>query len=229
MKNKNPLKKTRMAVAALLCMIFCTCLLPAAFADGMIIIGSAEPGSQQPGYEPALILSGQNGSLSDNTLTRFDDTQAVVITPDTAVQAAPAPQATGKNGSDAAKSAPSGLAGEILAKTNEVRRANGLSALSYAADLQGSADTRAYESAISFSHTRPDGSSCHSVIGRDYRVAGENLLQVSKELASVEIIMDTWMNSDTHRANILLADFSQLAVGFYEQDGVLFISQIFLG
>ena len=61
----------------------------------------------------------------------------------------------------------------------------------------------------------------------DYTVAGENLIQVTKELATVDIIVETWLSSPTHKANIVLGDFSQTAIGIYESNGTLFISQIF--
>lgn len=223
------MKNLKTIFAVLLCVVLCCSIFPAAaFADGIIILGSSDPAPADDDYAPALVLSGTETSVFDNALTRYGSDQAVIIGSDSSVQAAPV-QSEPEARQTAASDVPSGLAGEILEKTNEVRRANGLSALRYSAELQTAADTRARESAVSFTHTRPDGSSCHSVIERDYYVAGENLLQVTTEFATAELILDTWMNSDSHRANILLADFTELSVGMYEQDGTLYISQIFLG
>ena len=58
------------------------------------------------------------------------------------------------------------LAEEIFLLTNKERVANGLKELGYAYDLQDIADTRARESAEKFSHTRPNGQSYDSKIGR---------------------------------------------------------------
>jgi len=41
--------------------------------------------------------------------------------------------------------------------------------------------------------------------------------------------MNSWMNSKSHRDNILLKDFTEMAIGVYEKDGVVYATQIFLG
>lgn len=122
------------------------------------------------------------------------------------------------------------LSREIFNLTNQVRAQNGLSELTYADDLQDAADVRAYECSITFSHTRPDGSSCHSIVEEmDYYVTGENLVMVDRPIAIPEIIMSKWMTSEGHRANILLPEFTKLAVGVYEKNGVVYAAQIFMG
>lgn len=121
------------------------------------------------------------------------------------------------------------LADEIFTLTNKVRADNGLGRLTYADDLQGQADIRAKECSVKFSHTRPDGSDCHSIIHKDYYVAGENLIMADKPIATPERLMDEWMHSAGHRANILLPEFTEMAVGTYEKDGVVYAVQIFLG
>ena len=106
-----------------------------------------------------------------------------------------------------------------------------LSVLCFCVPLQAqaAADIRAKESATSFGHVRPDGRSCDTAIDLDYVIAGENLILVTKEYATASIMMDTWMNSDSHRANILQSEFTSMAVGVYESEGTVFVSQIFLG
>lgn len=122
------------------------------------------------------------------------------------------------------------LSREIFDLTNQIRAQNGLGKLAYADDLQDAADTRAYECSISFSHTRPDGSSCHSVVeDMDYYVTGENLAMADRPIALAEIIMSKWMTSKGHRANILLPEFTKLAVGVYEKNDVVYATQIFMG
>ena len=122
-----------------------------------------------------------------------------------------------------------GLAAGLLKQINQKRTANGLSALSYSADLQASADTRAKESVQNFSHLRPDGRGCETAVTVDYTVTGENLIQVTSEFATADIMMDTWMNSPTHRNNILLASFTKMAVGIYVSNGTTYVSTVFVG
>ena len=121
------------------------------------------------------------------------------------------------------------LAAELLKQINQKRTANGLSMLSYSADLQASADIRAKESVQNFSHLRPDGRGCETAVTVDYTVTGENLIQVTSEFATADIMMDTWMNSPTHRNNILLASFTKMAVGIYVSNGTTYVSTVFVG
>lgn len=124
---------------------------------------------------------------------------------------------------------PAGLANDILSLINQKRAANGLSALSYSDELQAAADTRARESAQNFSHLRPDGRSCETAVTVDYTVTGENLIQVTSEFATAAIMIDTWMNSPTHRNNILLSSFTDMAVGIYVSNGTTYVSTVFVG
>ena len=124
---------------------------------------------------------------------------------------------------------PAGLANDILSLINEKRVANGLSAVRYSDALQASADTRAKESAQNFSHLRPNGLGCETAVTVDYTVTGENLIQVTSEFATAAIMIDTWMNSPTHRNNILLSSFTDMAVGIYVSNGTTYVSTVFVG
>ena len=119
---------------------------------------------------------------------------------------------------------------EIFELTNKARQENNLPALTYNKDIQDAADLRAKEISTKFSHTRPDGSSCHTVVEKfDYKVTGENLIMADNPISEPEILLDTWMNSEGHRANILLADYTSIAIGLYEKDDVTYAVQIFMG
>ena len=241
----------RTSLIALLCLVLCISLLPvSSFADQTVVIvgGAIQQDSsvviQGASAQNATVLAGGAGTiLSDGTtssvVTKAQnsiDSAAVIIMPNGTIvspqpaqnnQAAAAsnnaPQATTR----IASAVPAGLVGQIYQRINDYRSANGLGVLGYDAQLQGTADIRAKESATSFGHTRPDGSAAVTAVTVDYTVAGENLIQVTKELATVDIIVETWLASPTHKANIVLADFSQTAIGVYESNGTLFISQIF--
>lgn len=103
---------------------------------------------------------------------------------------------------------------EVLRLVNEIRAENGLSALTAETSLTAAANCRAKEVSESFSHTRPDGSSCFTVLREynvDYMGAGEN---IAMGFTSAEAVVAAWMNSDGHRANILNASFTKLGVGY---------------
>lgn len=121
------------------------------------------------------------------------------------------------------------LAKELFELTNKERVAAGLTELTYNFDLQDPADLRAAESSIKFDHTRPNGDVCYSVFNVDYAVAGENLIQADKPIADAENLMKTWMESEGHRANILLPEFTSVAIGIYTKDDVIYASQLFVG
>ena len=245
------MKLKRISFTALLCLLLCVSLLPvSAFADQTVIIVGGAVGQESavvvqgaPAQNATVLAGGAGTIVSDGASGRAVtnsqksvDTGAVIVMPDGAVVAPQKAQsnqtaAVSNNATGtvnrAASAIPAGLAGQIYQRINDYRSANGLGVLGYDDKLQGTADIRAKESATSFGHTRPDGSAAVTAVTVDYTVAGENLIQVTKELASVDIIVETWLASPTHKANIVLADFSQTAIGVYESNGTLFISQIF--
>lgn len=103
----------------------------------------------------------------------------------------------------------------VTSLVNAARQDAGLSELELDADLCAAAQARAQEIAQSFSHTRPDGSSCFTILeefGISYRAAGENIAMGQR---TPEEVMDGWMNSSGHRANILSGTFTSIGVGYY--------------
>lgn len=105
-------------------------------------------------------------------------------------------------------------AGDIVALSNQARRDNGQSDLRNDTALNQAAALRARELARNFSHTRPDGSSCFTVVTGNYKKLGENIAYIQGE-ATAEDFVKNWMASQNHRANLLDADFDLLAVGVY--------------
>ena len=118
------------------------------------------------------------------------------------------------------------LAHQVLDSVNTERAKYGLSALTYDVTLTKAANVRAAEIKTLFSHTRPDGSSCFTVldeVGYRYRTAGENVAYGQR---TVNEVMTAWMNSDGHRANIL-GDYTHVGIGVYESGGVIYWAQMF--
>ena len=105
---------------------------------------------------------------------------------------------------------------DVLSLVNSARAENGLASVTLDAKLCAAAETRAKEIVRSFSHTRPNGTSCFTVLkesGISYRAAGENIAYGQKSASSV---MNAWMNSAGHRANILNASYTKIGVGYVE-------------
>lgn len=102
---------------------------------------------------------------------------------------------------------------QILKLVNEERAKVGLHALRLDAELSAAALVRTEEIQTSFSHTRPDGRKFSSVLtdrGIRFTGAGEN---IAWGQTSPEKVMEAWMNSEGHRANILNAKYTKLGVG----------------
>lgn len=105
---------------------------------------------------------------------------------------------------------------QILCQTNNNRIANGQVPLSAPYELCDLADIRAWELTQLFDHTRPDGSSCFTILNGSNIVAywaGENIAAGYPDATSV---MNGWMASDGHRGNILDSDFSHMGIGYTE-------------
>lgn len=116
----------------------------------------------------------------------------------------------------------------ITELVNQHRAEAGLAPVEYSAELSKPAQTRVFEIEESFSHTRPDGryfSSALKDYGISYRYAGENIAWGHK---SPEEVVEAWMNSPSHRANILNKSFTKLGVGYQQNArGVNYFTQLF--
>lgn len=109
------------------------------------------------------------------------------------------------------------LNSEIIYYVNAERVNNGLAPLRYAEQLNNPAHVRANDITVHFAHQRPDGSEVKSVLGEDsYAWFGENLAVSSVQ--DVEKIVRAWMNSPTHRANLLNRHFTQMAAACVRGD-----------
>ena len=104
------------------------------------------------------------------------------------------------------------FAQEVLRLVNIERAKVGARPLELLDELTERANIRAGEIVQSFSHTRPNGSNCFSVLkGINYHTVGEN---IAAGQTSPEDVMDSWMNSQGHRENILNPSFKYLGLGY---------------
>ncbi len=146
-----------------------------------------------------------------------------------AVQDAPPPatdEAAAQQTDDAAVIAE--FKAEIIRLVNLERAEHGVAALEYMEPLCGIADIRAEESSVTFRHVRPDGSRCFTIFKENnlfYRFAGENLAYGYK---TAEEFVAAWMDSESHRSNILDPDFQYIGIGYFVSDsGKIYCSQLF--
>ena len=121
----------------------------------------------------------------------------------------------------------SSAASEVVRLTNSARSQNGYAALVEDGALSDAAAVRAREIARSFSHTRPSGASFSSALsesGVTYLRAGENIASGQKSASEV---VNAWMNSPGHRANILNSNYSRIGSASVNIDGTLYWVQLF--
>ncbi|MCB5164578.1 CAP domain-containing protein [Streptomyces bambusae] len=114
-----------------------------------------------------------------------------------------------------------GQTAEVVRLVNVERAAAGCGSLSVDGDLteaaQGYSDTMAATG--NFSHTGTDGSQPDDRIeaaGYDWSGYGENIAMGQADAAAV---VDAWMNSPGHRANILNCKFTEIGVGLNTDGG----------
>lgn len=108
---------------------------------------------------------------------------------------------------------------EVFLLVNEERAAQGLDPVVFDAALGQAAQAHAEDMSANqyFDHASLDGRSftdrCVEA-GYDARPRGEN---IAWGQATPEDVMQSWMNSSGHRANILAADTNEIGVGFADQ------------
>lgn len=103
---------------------------------------------------------------------------------------------------------------EVLDLVNAERAKINLPALSWGNTCEEAAQIRAKEIIELYAHQRPDGSSWDTVCKpTPGNTAGENLA-AGNTAVSPATVVQTWMDSDSHRANILSDKFTKMAVGF---------------
>lgn len=109
---------------------------------------------------------------------------------------------------------------EVVRLVNEARAKNGLKPLTQDWELSRVARYKSQDMHDNryFSHTSPVYGSPFQMMksfGISYRSAGEN---IAKGQATPQAVVNAWMNSAGHRANILNASFTHIGVG-YVADG----------
>lgn len=110
---------------------------------------------------------------------------------------------------------PDAYVDEVIRLINAERTKEGLNPITKSAVLTEAAQVRAKECVQVFSHTRPNGDDCFSIIsemGYSAYSLGENIAAGQQ---TPQAVMESWMNSSGHRDNILNPDFTEVGIGYY--------------
>lgn len=118
---------------------------------------------------------------------------------------------------------------EILGLVNMERQKAGLAPFLHSEELSKVARAKSQDMAKNnyFSHNSPTYGDPFTMIrnfGIQYRTAGEN---IAKGYSSAQSVMNGWMNSSGHRANILNPAFGKIGIGYANIDGISYWTQIF--
>ena len=105
---------------------------------------------------------------------------------------------------------------EVVRLVNVERTKNGLKPLTYDWELSRVARIKSQDMRDNkyFSHTSPTYGSPFQMMkdfGITYRSAGEN---IARGQATPQSVVNAWMNSSGHRANILNSSFTHIGVGY---------------
>lgn len=118
---------------------------------------------------------------------------------------------------------------EVIRLVNEIRVKNGLNELEADWELSRVARYKSQDMKDNnyFSHTSPVYGSPFEMIkhfGLSYKSAGEN---IAKGQTSPQAVVNAWMNSSGHRANILNKSYTKIGVGYVKSGN--YWTQMFIG
>ncbi len=118
---------------------------------------------------------------------------------------------------------------EVIRLVNDIRQQNGLKPLAANWELSRVARYKSQDMVDKkyFSHTSPTYGSPFEMMrafGLTYRTAGENIAYGQK---TPKEVVNAWMNSSGHRANILNPSYTQIGVGYVAKGN--YWTQMFIG
>ena len=118
---------------------------------------------------------------------------------------------------------------EVIRLVNDIRKQNGLSPLTANWELSRVARYKSQDMVDNryFAHNSPTYGTPFEMMrafGLSFRTAGEN---IAYGYATPQKVVDGWMNSSGHRANILNASYKQIGVGYVAKGN--YWTQMFMG
>ncbi|WP_030547926.1 CAP domain-containing protein [Streptomyces albus] len=201
---------------------------PRSAAGGAVSPASPTAGEATPSPSPSATRRSPSPKAEQSTKStatpRPDRTTAKAdrqTERDSAPARAQEPAKTAEQPAKAPEAAAAGVAGEVLRLVNQARASAGCAPVTADERLDAAAQTysRAMASSGNFSHTGTDGSDVSERVEREgyaWSTVGENIAMGQPDAAAV---MDGWMNSPGHRANILNCDFKEMGLGLHESGG----------
>jgi uncharacterized protein YkwD len=150
------------------------------------------------------VYQGIGGGDSNYNLSLSAPVTPVSSTPITPMSATP--QSSGNSFID-----------KVVQLTNNYRTQNGLAPLQINLTLNNVAQSHSEDMALRdyFSHKGSNGSSASDRVlnaGYNYSYVGEN---IAAGYTTPEAVVQGWINSPGHRANILNANFKEIGIGYY--------------
>lgn len=180
------------------------------------------------------IISGScdknNGDTDKNTAEPETAPEETAAPEETKAPEAPAaPAETEQNEQPEAATTLSEYEKEVVRLVNEIRAQYGLDKLTLNEKLSGVARAKSQDMHDKgyFSHTSPTYGSPFDMMktfGITYRAAGEN---IAMGYQTPQSVVDGWMNSEGHRANILNSSFTEIGVGYVASGN--YWTQMFIG
>lgn len=213
-------KRIALALAAALCLSLVLAPVASAITVTRYTISQEEWNrlAQAHGYRPTTV-SKPAPTPSPTSPTSPPSTPAAPPAPINQ----PAPQSSGQVGATS-------LEMQMVDLINQVRAKNGLKPLNVNAKLMELARLKSQDMADNgyFDHKSPTYGYVFDMLGKAgvrFRGAGENIALAG----SVTGAMNAFMNSPTHRANILMAGWTDVGVGIVPgARGTLVVTQIFI-
>lgn len=118
---------------------------------------------------------------------------------------------------------------ELFELVNELRAQYGIAPLEEMPELSAVAQQRAVECAAYYSHYRPNGTKWDDLLGLAglrRNVRAENLAYY---YPTAKQALNGWLSDPWHTANLLNAEAKYIGIGYYEANGTVYWSQLFIG
>ena len=150
---------------------------------------------------------------SAHMLSSGGETPTQPATQPTTVQPTSQPQPTTQPSGSASYNKE--FADKVIELVNAARAKEGLSPLTKDTTLTNLSNIRSKETATLFSHQRPDGTSWSMVLKQNnvsYTLAAENIAAGQN---TPEAVVKEWMDSPSHRANIMNSEYNKIGVSCY--------------
>ncbi|MDD2533424.1 MAG: CAP domain-containing protein [Eubacteriales bacterium] len=124
----------------------------------------------------------------------------------------------------------SDMARQIFNLINAYRTDNGLKEFSNNNLLEVASGIRANELSTVASHQRPNGTPFYTVfddVGLSVQSAAENFAIATADVYTAEQIVNGWLGSPVHKVNIMNDEFTQMGIGFIQNNGQDYFVQLF--